>query len=216
MNEQRLATVSIVATALLICVTIAFVTMVRPAEAVEPRPEYAFTVDVNDVTNQRVLQEMRLEKLRQLHDKMVEKYEQRQAEEEAARIAEEQAAWEAEQAYYAQSYTPSYSGGTYYAEYSDAYNTDGPSHTMPGWHDGYLETYYNASSHYLASEWTLDSEGFYHDSNGRYVVGVDINDVNPETGQQYQYGDVVDTGKGEGVVYDYGQGAHVHDFATAW
>ena len=113
------------------------------------------------------------------------------------------------------SYDSGYSG-TYYAEYSDLYNEDGPSHTMPGWHDGYLETYYNASLHYLAGTWTLDDEGFYHDENGRYVVGVDINDINPETGEQYQYGDVVDTGKGEGVVYDYGQGAHVHDFATNW
>ena len=217
MREERLADAAVIATTLLIAVCIALVTLVRTAEAVEfeQRPDYAFVVHPKDVTNQRVLNEMRLEKLRELHDKLVEKYEQMQAEEEAARLAEEQAAWEAEQAYYAQSYTPYYGGGTYYAEYSDAYNTDGPSRTMPGWHDGYLETYYDASRHYLASEWTVDSEGFYHDSNGRYVVGVDINDVNPDTGQQYQYGDVVDTGKGEGVVYDYGQGAHVHDFAVA-
>ena len=216
-REERLAGAAILATALLIAASIALVTLVRPAEAVESRPDYAFEVHPNDVTNNRVLQEMRLEKLRQLHDRIVANWEAEQARLEEERIAEEQAAWEAEQAYYAQTYyAPSYSGGTYYAEYSDAYNTDGPSHTMPGWHDGYLETYYNASSHYLAGEWTLDSEGFYHDSNGRYVVGVDINDVNPDTGQQYQYGDVVDTGKGEGVVYDYGQGAHVHDFATAW
>ena len=214
MKEQKLALLSIAATVALICVAIAAVMIVKPAEAVEPRPDYAFEVHQNDVTNNRVLQEMRLEKLRQLHDKMVEKYEQRQVEEEAARLAEEQAAWEAEQ--YAQTYTPTYyGGGTYYAEYSDAYNTDGPSRYMPGWHDGYLETYYDASRHYMASEWTVDSEGYYHDSNGRYVIGVDINDINPETGQGYQYGDVVDTGKGEAVIYDYGQGAHVHDFAVA-
>lgn len=110
----------------------------------------------------------------------------------------------------------SVSDGTYYAEYNDLYNENGPSRSMPGWYDGYLETYYNASSHYLASEWTVDDEGFYRDEAGRYVVGVDINDVNPDTGQQYQYGDVVQTGRGEGVVYDYGSGAHVHDFATTW
>ena len=108
------------------------------------------------------------------------------------------------------------SGGTYYAEYNELYNDNGPSRSMPGWYDGYLETYYNASAHYLASEWTVDDEGFYRDGDGRYVVGVDINDVNPDTGQQYQYGDVVQTGRGEGVVYDYGSGAHVHDFATTW
>ena len=108
------------------------------------------------------------------------------------------------------------SDGTYYADYNDLYNDNGPSRSMPGWYDGYLETYYNASAHYLASEWTVDDEGFYRDVDGRYVVGVDVNDVNPDTGQQYQYGDVVQTGRGEGVVYDYGSGAHVHDFATTW
>ena len=112
---------------------------------------------------------------------------------------------------YTQSYDAGYSSGIYYAEYSDAYNTDGPSHTMPGWYDGYLETYYNASSHYLASTWTLDSEGFYHDENGRYVVGVEISHAD-----EMPYGTVVQTGKGEGVVYDYGAGAEVHDFATNW
>lgn len=118
---------------------------------------------------------------------------------------------------YADDYTEyNVSDGTYYAEYNDIYNDNGPSRSMPGWYDGYLETYYNASAHYLASEWTLDDEGFYRDDAGRYVVGVDINDVNSDTGKQYQYGDVVQTGRGEGVVYDYGSGAHVHDFATTW
>ena len=109
-----------------------------------------------------------------------------------------------------------YNDGIYYAEYNEMYNEDGPSHSMPGWYDGYLETYYNASSHYLASTWTVDEEGFYKDENDRYVIGVEIGDINPETGEQYQYGDVVQTGKGEAVVYDYGQGAHVHDFAVVW
>ena len=107
-----------------------------------------------------------------------------------------------------------YSG--YVAEYDPLYNEDGPSRDMPGWHDGYLETYYDASGHYMAGEWELDDEGFYRDSDGRYIVGVDIADTNPETGQPYQYGDVVETGRGEAVVYDFGSGAKVHDFATAW
>lgn len=107
-----------------------------------------------------------------------------------------------------------YSG--YVAEYSELYNTDGPSRTMPGWHEGYLETYYNASAHYLAPTWSVDSEGFYRDSDGRYVVGVDIADTNPSTGEPYAIGDVVDTGRGEAVVMDYGSGARVHDFATVW
>lgn len=104
----------------------------------------------------------------------------------------------------------------YVAEYDPMYNTDGPTREMPGWHDGYLETYYPASNHVWASEWTVDEDGFYHDSTGRYVIGVDKYDTNPNTGQPYQYGDIVETGKGEAVVLDYGQGARVHDFAVAW
>lgn len=119
---------------------------------------------------------------------------------------------EAPQTGYAQD-TDGYYG--YVAEYDPLYNTDGPSHEMPGWHDGYLETYYNASAHYRAGEWTLDGEGFYRDGD-YYVVGVDIADINPNTGEPYQIGDVVETGKGEAVVMDYGSGARVHDFAVAW
>lgn len=104
----------------------------------------------------------------------------------------------------------------YVAEYDPMYNTDGPTREMPGWHDGYLETYYPASNHVWASEWTVDEDGFYHDSTGRYVIGVDKYDTNPNTGQPYQYGDIVETGKGEAVVMDYGSGARVHDFATVW
>lgn len=132
------------------------------------------------------------------------------AQDEAEAPEDEQQAYEPE-AEYVEDYS-----GTYYAEYSELYNTDGPSRTMPGWYEGYLETYYDASAHFMAGEWTLDSDGYYHDSEGRYVIGVDVNDVNPETGEGYQYGDVVQTGRGEAVVYDFGQGAHVHDFATNW
>lgn len=101
--------------------------------------------------------------------------------------------------------------GVVHAEYNELYNSNGPTREMPGWHDGYLETYYNASAHEYASTWTLDDEGFYHDSEGRYVVGVDINHK-----EDMPYGTVVQTGRGEGVVYDYGAGWEVHDFATIW
>ena len=102
-----------------------------------------------------------------------------------------------------------YYGGGYEVPYSDLYNTDGPTRNMPGWHDGYVETYYDASGHFMAGDWSVDPEGFYHDSEGRYVIGVDIN-------SGLNYGDVVDTGRGEAVVYDYGAGvSNVHDFAVA-
>ncbi len=112
-----------------------------------------------------------------------------------------------EEPYYEEAYYDG--GGGYEIPYSDMYNSDGPTRNMPGWHDGYVETYYDASAHYMAGDWTVDSEGFYHDSEGRYVIGVDIN-------SGLQYGDVVDTGRGEAVVYDYGAGvSNVHDFAVA-
>lgn len=206
MNRTILARIAIVCAMLLVIVGIALTLIARPAQARDVEPDWTWRVPPSDITNCKALREMRLEKLKAKLDAAVEEW-------RAEKEAEEQAAREAEQAYYA-SYTPSYSGysgGTYYADYSDAYNTDGPSHTMPGWYDGYLETYYNASSHYLASTWTLDSEGFYHDENGRYVVGVEISHAD-----EMPYGTVVQTGKGEGVVYDYGAGAEVHDFATNW
>lgn len=104
-----------------------------------------------------------------------------------------------------------YNNGGQYFSYSDAYNNDGPSHTMPGWYDGNVETYYNASGHYMSGDWTLDSEGYYHDSEGRYVIGVGVEHMD-----EMPYGTVVQTGKGEAVVYDYGYGSNVHDFATNW
>ena len=133
-------------------------------------------------------------------------------EQEEKRIAEEEAAAQEEyyeEPYYSDSGTYYGGGGSYAIPYSDMYNSDGPSRNMPGWHDGYVETYYDASAHYMSGDWSVDSEGFYHDSDGRYVVGVDIN-------SGLQYGDVVQTGKGEAVVYDYGAGvSNVHDFAVA-
>ena len=201
MKESTRAYALIALTLALIAANIAVVMMTQPAQASEIEPEWTWKVSPRDTTNVRALTEIRLQ---QLDDKL-----KCIGETETARLEAEQ--WEAEQAYYGGGYVDSYGGGIYYASYSDAYNVDGPSHTMPGWYDGYLETYYNASSHYLASTWTLDSEGFYHDENGRYVVGVEISHKD-----EMPYGTVVETGKGEGVVYDYGYGAEVHDFATNW
>lgn len=153
----------------LIVASLAVVIVSQPAEAREIEPEWTWRVYPSDKTNTGALLRMKMDAIEQRVAEIIEQYEQEQA-------AAEQAAWEEQQYYESYAYTPSYdagySSGIYYAEYSDAYNTDGPSHTMPGWYDGYLETYYNASSHYLAPTWTLDSEGFYHDENGRYVVGV--------------------------------------------
>ena len=209
MNEQRLAEFGIAVFTMLV-VALCVVVATQPAQARDVEPDWTWKVAPSDRTNTGALLRIKMDEISEKVQAIIAEYEAEQA-------AAEQAAWEAEQAAYEESYyyEPTYydytPSGIYYAEYSDAYNTDGPSHTMPGWYDGYLETYYNASSHYLAPTWTLDSEGFYHDENGRYVVGVEISHAD-----EMPYGTVVQTGKGEGVVYDYGAGAEVHDFATNW
>ena len=207
MNEQKLAVSLIGGVLALIVVSLIVVVISQPAEAREIEPEWTWRVYPSDRTNTGALLRMKMDEITERVTAIIA---EREAEQQAAleaEQAEQQAAYYYEPVYY--DYAPS--SGIYYAEYSDAYNEDGPSHTMPGWYDGYLETYYNASSHYLASTWTLDSEGFYHDENGRYVVGVEISHAD-----EMPYGTVVQTGKGEGVVYDYGAGAEVHDFATNW
>lgn len=205
---MRNADYAIACAVLAVVIGCALALVAQPKQATA-REDWEWRTDPRDVTNQRVLDEMQLDRMKTWLDDGFGRIWTRLDEIEAERIADEEAqAYYEQQAYYAPSYGH---GGIYRAEYSDAYNTDGPSRTMPGWHDGYLETYYNASGHYLASTWTLDSEGFYHDENGRYVVGVEISHKD-----EMPYGTVVDTGKGEGVVYDYGSGAEVHDFATNW
>ena len=134
--------------------------------------------------------------------------EARQSEPEAEQATDyDETAYEYQESDYA-----AYSGsGTYYAEYNELYNDNGPSRSMPGWYDGYLETYYSSNTmrHYRTDEWTVDEEGFYRDDQGRYIVGVDI-------AEGIDIGTEVETGKGTAVVMDYGSGAHVHDFYTNW
>ena len=209
MRENRIADLAIAAVMILVAVSLVAVMSIQPAQARDVEPDWTWKVYPTDKTNTDALLRIKMGEIEQRVSEIIAEYEAEQAALEAEWAAAEQAAWEAAQYYEPTYYAPS--SGIYYAEYSDAYNEDGPSHTMPGWYDGYLETYYNASSHYLASTWTLDSEGFYHDENGRYVVGVEISHAD-----EMPYGTVVQTGKGEGVVYDYGAGAEVHDFATNW
>ena len=131
---------------------------------------------------------------------------------ERAQEAEQAADYDETVYEYQESDYADYSGsGTYYAEYNELYNDNGPSRSMPGWYDGYLETYYSSNTmrHYRTDEWTVDDEGFYRDDQGRYIVGVDI-------AEGIDIGTEVETGRGTAVVMDYGSGAHVHDFYTNW
>jgi len=131
----------------------------------------------------------------------------------------EQSDWEYYPDEYDGSYgdTGAYTGSgrvdaAYYGDGTDGpYETSGPSHTMPGYYNGRKETYYSSQvlPHYRMGEWTVDEEGFYRDSQGRYVVGVGID-------EGYSIGDEIETGKGTAVVMDYGYTIGITDFYTDW
>lgn len=71
-----------------------------------------------------------------------------------------------------------------------------------------LETAYssNVLHHYRTNEWTVDEEGFYHDSEGRYVVAA----------SDLEQGTVFETSKGEAIVLDCGCDPGVTDFYVNW
>lgn len=96
---------------------------------------------------------------------------------------------------------------TYYEEayydYGDGFMFEGVRE-----YNGRTETWYssNQAYHYRTSEWTVDDEGYYRDSEGRYVVAA--SDV-PE-------GTEIETSKGTGIVSDSGCDDGVTDFYVAW
>ena len=102
-------------------------------------------------------------------------------------------------------YSYSYSGG------GSSYDTPSGGLTMQSgvnYYDGRTETYYssNVAYHYRTSEWTVDSEGFYRDSDGYYVVAA--SDRNE--------GDTYEGSKGQVRVYDGGCDEGVTDYYVAW
>ena len=119
---------------------------------------------------------------------------ERKAEEERkAKEAEEQAyqTWLA-----SQSYTPSYNYPTSGLTKSGGVN----------YFNGVRETWYSSNQlyHYRTGEWTVDSEGFYRDSNGYYIVA----------SNQYPNGTVIETSKGKSLVAD--KGCDGTDFYVKW
>lgn len=125
-------------------------------------------------------------------------------------IAESRDAEEAEpyQEWYESGVTAYYApaNDTLSADYgvSDGLNT----FTGVNYHDGRTETYYssNVLYHYRTSEWTLDSEGFYRDSDGYYVVAA----------SDMEQGETFTGSKGECKVYDCGCSDGVTDYYVAW
>ena len=76
------------------------------------------------------------------------------------------------------------------------------------YYDGRTETYYssNVLYHYRTPEWSVDNEGFYRDSEGRYVVAA----------SDMAQGTIFEGSKGECVVLDSGCDAGVTDYYVAW
>ena len=82
------------------------------------------------------------------------------------------------------------------------------SFTGVNYHEGRTETFYSSQVlyHYRTSVWTLDDEGFYRDSEGRYVVAA----------SDMEHGTVFQGSKGECIVLDTGCNAGITDYYVAW
>lgn len=94
---------------------------------------------------------------------------------------------------------------------SGAYYSNGSGLTMQSginYHDGRRETYYSSQVlyHYRTPEWTVDSEGFYRDSAGRYVVAA----------SDMPQGTVFTGSKGECIVLDSGCAGNTTDYYVNW
>lgn len=125
----------------------------------------------------------------------------REALEAAAAEAE---AVEAAQASYGNAgYGPSYTAAAYYANGSGLTRSAGVNN-----YNGRRETYYssNVLYHHRTGEWTQDSEGFWRDADGYYVVAA----------SDKSQGSTFTGSKGECKVYDSGCAAGTTDYYTGW
>ena len=127
---------------------------------------------------------------------------EQEAREETEREAAEAAAAE-EAAYYAEYYEPAY-----YAPSQSVTrgNPDGLN-SFDGVfeYDGHTETFYASSAVYDA-ELTVDDDGFWRDSEGRYVVA----------SSDYEKGTEIEISQGKAVVMDDGPESGVVDVHTTW
>ena len=191
-NDKAACAAIIVAAALLVACIV--VVMARPAEAREIEPEWTWKAAPTDTTNRAVYDQWQRERMKGVLDGRLAQM--RAALDEAA-----QAAY-AEQVYYETYYEP-----TYYApsrSSGDGFMQQG----VRGGVDSDTETWYssNAAYHYRTGEWTPDSEGYYRDADGYYVVA----------SSDYAQGEVVNTSKGEARVYDSGPASGNIDMYVNW
>lgn len=165
------------------CATAAAEQAPEPTEEIE----FAYVCDWNQHTEPSIIEQIAADI-------------QAKQEEEAAREAEAAAEAALEEEWYEESQE-------WYSEpYSGSYSGDGFQQEGVRYHDGRTETYYssNVLYHYRTSEWTVDDEGYYRDSDGYYVVAA--SDV--------AQGETLETSKGTAKVYDDGCDAGVTDFYT--
>lgn len=194
MRAETKAYALLIATMALIVASLAVVIISQPAEAREIEPEWTWRVYPTDKTNTGALLRMKMDEIEQRVSEIIAEYEQEQA---------EQAAWEEQQAAY---YEP-----TYYAPtYSGVQGNPDCLNSFVGVieYDGRRETAYSSNTlyHYRTSEWTADEQGFYHDSEGRYVVAA----------SDMEQGTVFQGSMGECIVLDSGCDAGVTDYYTNW
>ena len=120
-----------------------------------------------------------------------------------AAAAEAKAAEAAQASYYNAGSGSSYTSAAYYANGSGLTRSSGVNN-----YNGRRETYYssNVLYHHRTGEWTQDSEGFWRDSDGYYVVAA---------GDMAQ-GSTFTGSKGDCKVYDSGCAAGTTDYYTGW
>lgn len=120
-----------------------------------------------------------------------------------AAAAEAEAAEAVQASYYNAGSGSSYASAVYYANGSGLTRSSGVNN-----YNGRRETYYssNVLYHHRTGEWTQDSEGFWRDSDGYYVVAA---------GDKAQ-GSTFTGSKGECKVYDSGCAAGTTDYYTGW
>ena len=109
----------------------------------------------------------------------------------------------AQASYYNAGSGSSYTSAAYYANGSGLTRSSGVNN-----YNGRRETYYssNVLYHHRTGEWTQDSEGFWRDSDGYYVVAA---------GDMAQ-GSTFTGSKGDCRVYDSGCAAGTTDYYTGW
>jgi hypothetical protein len=194
MKDYLKAYIAIFTALALIVTSLAVVIVSQPAEAREIEPEWTWRVYPTDRTNTGAYIRMKLDAIEQRVAAIVAEYESEQA---------AQQAWAEQQAAY---YEPTYYAPTYSGVQG---NPDGlNSFVGVIEYDGRRETAYssNVLYHYRTSEWTADAQGFYHDSEGRYVVAA----------SDMEQGTVFHGSMGECIVLDSGCDAGVTDYYTNW